>query len=77
MPQINNIKETTAAALKAKRESMSISQQAIGDTLKIGQSRVSEIESGKMNLTLDAMQQYASALGCEVEVRIVKKRIKK
>jgi transcriptional regulator with XRE-family HTH domain len=50
-------------------------QQTFGSMLNSGQSFVSQIEKGQLNLTLETVDKIASLLSCKVEIKL--RRIKK
>lgn len=63
---MTSLKEEVARQLKTMRQRKKVSQLEMAKRLKVNQSRISEIESGKMNLTLETIEQWNDALGSRV-----------
>ncbi len=61
-----------AAQIAEERERQHRGQKEIAKAAAIKQSDLSEIEHAKRNVTAGMMNRIAHALGCRVEIRVVK-----
>lgn len=59
-------KQYFAAILKHAREGAGLSQKQLADKMKIAQAQVSEIESGKLNISIETINKYAVALKLDI-----------
>jgi transcriptional regulator with XRE-family HTH domain len=64
-----------AAGLTALREQAGLSQRDLAKRLGVSQPRVAAIEQSR-NVTIDVLEQYASAVGGRLEVTVLKGRRK-
>lgn len=62
-----NLKQRFGSAVRARRKRLNMSQQELSFRLGADQAYVSRIERGQMNVTLDSVEQIASALGIGME----------
>ena len=60
-----------AAGLAALREMAGVSQRELARRMGVSQPRVAAIEQSR-NVTIDVLEQYADAIGGELEVTVVK-----
>ena len=60
-----------AAGLTALREEAGLSQRQLADRIGVSQPRVAAIERSR-NVTLDVLEQYVTAVGARLEVKVVK-----
>jgi len=62
------IKKRFGLAIQKKRISAGISQEELAMRIDADQAYVSRIEAGQMNVTLETVEQIASALNVDVSV---------
>jgi transcriptional regulator with XRE-family HTH domain len=55
-----------ARNIRRLRLANNLSQEALADAANLRQAQISELESGKSNITLDNLQALANALGVRV-----------
>ena len=60
-----------AAGLTALREQAGLSQRELAQKIGVSQPRIAAIERSR-NVTVDVLEQYVSALGGRLEVKVVK-----
>ena len=60
------IKERFGKAVRERRSAGGISQEELAMRIGADQAYVSRIEAGQMNVTLDTVEQIATALGVDV-----------
>jgi transcriptional regulator with XRE-family HTH domain len=60
-----------AAGLTALREEAGLSQRDVAKLIGVSQPRVAAIERSR-NVTIDVLEQYVTALGATLEVRVIK-----
>jgi transcriptional regulator with XRE-family HTH domain len=60
--------------LRAARESANKTQSDVAKEINKNQSHISEVEHGKINITLETLLALAGAAGCRVVVDLVPKR---
>jgi len=65
-----NLNVLVSQKLKAKRESMRISQPEMALRMKTTQATISRIERAEDNLTLTKLEKYVSALGIEITIKL-------
>jgi transcriptional regulator with XRE-family HTH domain len=58
--------------IKARRESLAVSQEVLADISGVGLRTVKQFESGKGNPTLQTLQKITDALGLEVMIGVKK-----
>lgn len=58
--------------LAARRRELRYSQAAVAERAGVSRNYVSLVERGEVNPTLDGLSRLARALGCGVEVRLVR-----
>jgi len=68
------LQKEIARALKAQRIKQGISTEQMAEIIGVKQPDVSSIESGRRNMTLRKIKQYADGLGCVIKMKIVKSR---
>ena len=59
-------KEVFGAAVRLKRMKLGMSQETLGLKIGLDQGYVSRIEQGKMNITLDTMEEICKVLQADV-----------
>lgn len=59
-----------AMALHQAREKSKLSQRELAELLHTTQSAISRMESGRANITIAKLQEYAAACGGKLEVKI-------
>jgi transcriptional regulator with XRE-family HTH domain len=62
-----------AAGLTALREQAGLSQRELARKIGVSQPRIAAIERSR-NITIDVLEQYVGALGCRLELNVVKGR---
>ena len=60
------IKKRFGLAVKQHRKQLNVSQEELAMRIGADQAYVSRIEAGHMNVTLETVEQIASALGVDV-----------
>ena len=60
------IKKRFGLAVREQRKRLNVSQEELAMRIGADQAYVSRIEAGQMNVTLETLEQIASALGIEV-----------
>ena len=60
-----------AAGLTALREEAGLSQRQLADRIGVSQPRIAAIERAR-NVTLEVLEQYVTAIGARLEVKVVK-----
>jgi transcriptional regulator with XRE-family HTH domain len=69
---MNTSKEIIGKMIKTKREEKAISQQALGDLLDVDRQYIWRLENGKINLTMNYLDEIIDKLNCEhVEFLVV------
>lgn len=63
---ISSARRVLARNVRRLRQARDLSQEALADAATLRQAQVSEVESGKSNITLDKLQRLANALGVRV-----------
>ncbi len=63
---ISSARRILARNVRRLRQARELSQEALADAAALRQAQISEVESGKSNITLDKLQRLASALGVRV-----------
>jgi transcriptional regulator with XRE-family HTH domain len=58
-------KEIIGKMIKTKREEKAISQQALGDFLNVDRQYIWRLENGKINLTMNYLDQVIEKLNCK------------
>lgn len=58
-------REIIGRMIKAKREEKDISQQGLGDLLEVDRQYIWRIENGKVNLTMNYLDNIIDKLECE------------
>jgi transcriptional regulator with XRE-family HTH domain len=62
-----------AAGLTALREQAGLSQRELAQKIGVSQPRIAAIERSH-NVTIDVLEQYVGALGCKLQLSVVKGR---
>lgn len=62
-------------AIRARRRTLNLDQKALAEIAGVSVHSLSDIESGKGNPTLDALNQLAAALGLEVILQVRKPQV--
>lgn len=62
------IKKRFGLAVKEQRTRLNVSQEELAMRIGADQAYVSRIEAGQMNVTLETVEQIASALSVDAEV---------
>ena len=57
---------------KEMRKEQKITQEELAEAAGMNRTDVSRFESGKYNPSLDLMVRYANAIGCELQIRLIK-----
>lgn len=60
------IKKRFGLAVKEQRKQLNVSQEELAMRIGADQAYVSRIEAGQMNVTLETVEQVATALGVDV-----------
>lgn len=60
------IKKRFGLAVREQRKRLNVSQEELAMRIGADQAYVSRIEAGQMNVTLETLEQIASALGIDV-----------
>jgi HTH-type transcriptional regulator/antitoxin HipB len=69
---VNQIARTPAqvgAAVRRRRKQMALSQQALGERIRMRQATVSSLEAGEPGTRLKTLLDALSALGLEIVIR--------
>lgn len=74
MEKINFLNEIVGTILRQKRESMGMSKRLLSTLSSIERAYISGLESGKWNVSLNALLQLCSAL--EIEPEAFMKQVK-
>lgn len=64
------LKEQVATSLKEARKEMKITQQELADRLGVSTRYIKELESGRLNPSLDAVEKYCFALNVRVDIKV-------
>jgi transcriptional regulator with XRE-family HTH domain len=62
-------REEIAAAIKARRRLLNMSQKQIAEKVGTEYQRIAEIENGKTNVSIDRLIEIAEAIGLKVMVK--------
>ena len=62
---VMDIKRRFGSAVREQRKRLSVSQEELAMRIGSDQAYVSRIEAGQMNVTLETVEQIASALGID------------
>lgn len=62
-------REEIAAAIKARRRLLNLSQKQLAEKVGTEYQRIAEIENGKTNVSIDRLIEIASAIGLTVQVK--------
>lgn len=62
---MNKSREIIGRMIKAKRQDKNISQQGLGDLLGVDRQYIWRIENGKVNLTLNYLDNIIDKLECK------------
>jgi XRE family transcriptional regulator, fatty acid utilization regulator len=74
MPRTTSSPADAAAVghtLRVARQRIGLSQTALADRLNVSPAYINKVEAGRANLTIGALAQLSTALGCRVEVQLV------
>ncbi|EPR19499.1 hypothetical protein L905_03685 [Agrobacterium sp. TS43] len=69
------IKKRFGLAVKEKRVALGISQEELAMRIEADQAYVSRVEAGQINVTLETMQQIASALKTDAAELLILRQI--
>lgn len=61
------------SAIKKRRETLNINQEALAELANIGLRTLKQIESGRGNPTINTLQKLADVLGMELKLEVIKK----
>ena len=61
-----SITRIAAENIARKRKSCGLTQQQVAERMSVEKESISRMESGKISLSLDRLQQFASIYGCSV-----------
>jgi transcriptional regulator with XRE-family HTH domain len=64
--------ENLIEAIKARRESLQVTQQALADLSGVALGALKKFESGKGNPTLSTLKKLCDALGLEITLSVKK-----
>ena len=64
-----------AKVLQQARERAHLTQEEMASRLRTSQSQVTRIEGGRRNVTLATLGRYAEACGCELEIRVRRRKV--
>ncbi|MEZ0612002.1 helix-turn-helix domain-containing protein [Fibrella sp. WM1] len=60
---MEDIKQQVGALIREARKAKGLTQKEVAEKLKTDEHRISRIEAGKANLTLDSLQKILEAIG--------------
>lgn len=63
---VMEIKKRFGLAVREQRKQLNVSQEELAMRIGADQAYVSRIEAGQMNVTLETVEQIATALKCDV-----------
>jgi len=66
MSSCRNIARIAAENVSLKRKACGLTQAQVAERLGVEKESISRMESGKITLTLDRLQQFAGIFGCSV-----------
>lgn len=61
---------TTQALIKGLREHYGLTQKQLAEKFGISQSRISNFENGKCNLSIDKFSTYCSRAGVRIDINL-------
>ena len=69
MDQIARTPQQIGAAVRRRRKQMALSQDALGERIRLRQATISKLEAGESGVRLQTLLDALSALGLELVIR--------
>lgn len=75
-PKVKAKSEEIGAALKEARNAAGLSQEVLAERAKMTRTSYIRIEQGQTNVTIDSLVRIGTALGLDVAVTLVKRKVR-
>jgi len=62
----SSARQLVGASIRTRRQMLGLSQEALAERAGLQRTYVSEVESGKRNITIDRLAIFAAALRCSL-----------
>ena len=68
-----SLKEEIGKTIKKRRNELNMEQVDLQDYAEVGSTTLSNLESGKLNITIEKLEKITEVLGLEIVLQVKKK----